>query len=646
MAEKPEGITGESYFEKNLTALASLNKEQADTIAALAPKVENRLYPTQPAAENWTNLIIQTTSAGFSLFTTSNPEDEINAWITETDLQEETIHAVILIGFGLGDYPKAVLDVLPESAVLAVIEPDPIHFFTAFYRIDLTRLLTDKRVHFYVGQKVEKAVESIGSELQWGRFLSLPYRLLVTPLIRRMQKDYPSQFASLWRDSLQRELMYRQSRIEHSSTVVYHTVGNADAIIQFPGVSTLFHHMQQIPAVLVSAGPSLEKSIRIMKENQDRFLIACVNTAYPVLRKEGIRPHIVFTMDHQERNEKSFEGDNPSPETFLICDPRISPRIVRHFQSRVFLASWKTTLETIGEPVSLDRIPVPKMSGNAVYLWLQSLAGQKGDVYGSGSVAVVGFHILARFGCNPIILVGQDLAFTEDKRYASGTIFEDKKLAQDSAGVHRVPSVEGGTVETSDSLHLYRQLLEHEIARFQIPVYNTSSGALIKGTITSRLETLLPDLRPLKAKISDFLSSLHGSYHPKLDHIDLQRALERARELLEAFSQEARHALSQLPADAVSSLYLEEKRALVTHLEEAVQACSQNHREAFELLNELLQESHFKYEDCRWRTLMKSDENAILEDKIHTQSMVLDEFVKQANALSSLFEEKIEELDR
>ncbi len=647
MEEQLQNTSGESHFEKNLAALAALNPEQAKTIETLAPKVENRLYPVHPLQNGYVNLTIPSSSTrGYTLFTKDNPKEEIQSWINETDLDKESIHAVILIGFGLGYYPKAVLDKLPETGVLAVVEPDPIHFFTAFREVDLSNLLADKRLHLYVGQKPDKSVESVGKELQWGRFISLSYRLLVTPLMRRLQEDYISKFTTLWRDSLQRELMYRRSRIDHSSTVVLNTIANAGSIIQYPGINLLFHHFKNLPAVLVAAGPSLEKNLDILRENQGNFIIACMNTAYPVLRRNGIHPHIVFTMDHQERNVLSFDDDVPSPETYLVGDPRIDPRILHHFHPRVFLASWRTTTETLGEPAPVENIPVPRMSGNAVYLWLQSHAGSKGDVFGPGSGAVVGFHILARMGCQPIILVGQDLAFTEDKRYASGTIFEDKNLPRDEAGAHQVPSVDGGSLETSETLHLYRKLLEHEIARFKIPVYNTSSGALILGTITSRLQTLLPDLKISKTKISSFIESIHSSFQPKMDKIDLQRILEKAIKKLEAFSDEAKNALSQLPPDTLSSLSVEQKRQLVKQLEEAVARCSNKHLEAFELLNELLQESHFKYEECRWRFLIQTDQNQILNDKLQSQVMILDEFVKQADTLSTLFEEKIIDLDK
>ena len=635
------------FYESNLAELKKLNSAQADMIAELTPKVEQRLYPILPLDNGYANIVLPSQEGiKYQLFNTPKPGEEIAAWLKSTDLGANREHAVILLGFDLGFYPHAILERLPPNRVLALVEPDPLLFFTAFHHRNLSKLFGDARVHFYVGQTVEKAVESVGSELQWSRFLSLPYALLVTPLLRRIRADYPRRFAETWRNALQRELMYRRSRIEHRTQVVVNTVANAEAIARYPGLATLFHQFYKIPAALIAAGPSLEKNLPLLQKAQNRLLLACVNTAYPVLRKNGIRPHLVFTMDHQERNALSFREDISSPETYLIADPRITPAVIRHFHPRVFLASWRTTTETVGEPVPVDQIPSPKMSGNAVYLWLQSLVGSKGDVFGPGSVAVVGFHILARLGCRPIILMGQDLAFTDDKRYATGTIFDNPNLPRDAEADHWVPSIDGGLLPTSETLFLYRRLLEHEIARFGISVFNTSSGAVISGTVTSRLENILKEIPDRIPDIHALIRSLHETYSPRMDRIDLQRALRRAIAQLSAFAEEAKKALGALPPDPTLTLTREDKRRMLARLEEAIQLCSSRHEPALELLNELLQESHFKYEDCRWRSLAQTDESAALDDKLLTLAMVLDEFVKQAVFLATLFEEEIAELDR
>lgn len=634
------------FFQKNLDALRQLNPEQAETISSLSPKVVARLYAVSELKKGFRSFSVKSPSGELvHLYKTADPETELQRWIQTIIQESDLIHAVLLLGFGLGYEAQRIVDILPQNGILAIVEPDPFQFFTAMHFVDLGVLLNNNRVHFYVGQSHNKTVESIGGELQWGRFLNLPYRIVNTNFMRRLRPDFSKQFISVWRDALQRELMYRRSRVEHGETVVINTIANAEAILECPGVANLFNQFDGMPTVLAAAGPSLEKSVAAIRNLQDRALIACVNTAYPLLRKNGIRPHIVFTMDHNERNILSFENDSPSPHTYLIADPRIQSRIVRHFYPRVFLASWRSTTEPLGQPAPLDQIPVPKMSGNAIYLWMQSFAGSKGDVYGPGSVAVVGFHILARMGCRPIILAGQDLAFTDQKVYATGTIFDDKSQPQDSFAAHEVPSVNGGTVAASETLYLYRKLLEHEIARFKISVFNTSSGAMINGSITSRIESLLDELPQRGIDVPARLAELHRSYTPRVDAVDLRRAIQSALYKLQEFADCAKDALEIVPPDQELTLNESEQRSLLSRLEKAVASCTNERKDAIELLNELLQETHFEFEDSRWRTYRESDEKKVLNERIRNHVRILDAFIKQAGLLSFLFEEKLEKLD-
>ena len=115
--------------------------------------------------------------------------------------------------------------------------------------------------------------------------------------------------------------MYRNARSQHGAQVVMNTLRNMEVIHRCPGIALLYKQFTNIPAVLVSAGPSAEKALPVLKQFGKRFLIACVNTAYPLLRRQGIMPHLVFTMDHHERNILSFELTEESDRTYLVADP-------------------------------------------------------------------------------------------------------------------------------------------------------------------------------------------------------------------------------------------------------------------------------------------------------------------------------------
>lgn len=640
-------MTEYPFFEINRSALAKTSPTEAEKIENYLPQIENRLYPTVLAKEPFLNATFPAQgSPGTALFQSANPEQEIEAWLKPYKTNGQKNHAIVLVGFELGYLAKELIKLIPHNGVLAIVEPDPMVFFTAFCYVNLSGLLSDKRMHLVIGQTLEKSVESAGREMKWQRFLSLPYAYVVSPYMEKRFPEFVQQHRKRWRDTLQRELMYRNARIENSSQVAANTVANSFAVTQYPGVSSLFYHFRGMPALLVSAGPSLEDNLEQIKAYQNRFILCCVNTAYPVLRRNGIEPHFVVTMDHQERNVLSFQEMAPTDKTYLIADPRIHPDIIKRFHPRVFLASWKTTLEVMGEPQPVEQIPVPEKSGNAYYEWLLQQIGAKGDIFGSGSVAVAAFHFLCRMGVKQIILAGQDLAYTHQKTYAAGTINDSQIKPQKDKATQQVQSTSGEMMDTSESLYLYKHLLEHEIARFGIPVLNTGSGAVIKGTITTRLTSLDAELPRQIPNVMEMVRSIHQSYQPRWDHIDLQRRLERAVKQLRNLYEDARSRITELPMDWRETIMDENPQEWLKRLEAGVKEIRERHTEAFDMMNELLQESHFKFEDGTWQMMLMEKEEDIIKTKLENNMMVLDEFVKQANVMMSLLEEHISVLDK
>ncbi|MGI6455565.1 MAG: motility associated factor glycosyltransferase family protein [bacterium] len=636
----------DAIFQANLAAIRRMNPQQAEMIAQAASALQTRLYSLLPDSEEHINLLLPDADGIYQpLFPTGNVEEQIQQWLDSLSLNAEEKYTLILLGFGIGLYIRKIRERLPAKSMLAVVEPDVLLFMTAFQNVDLTPILSDQGIHLYIGQKADKAVESIGRELQFSRFLSLPWKMLIHPYLHRIRPEFIEDFSTRWRNTLQREIMYRNARSQHGAQVVMNTLRNMEVIHRCPGIALLYKQFTNIPAVLVSAGPSAEKALPVLKQFGKRFLIACVNTAYPLLRRQGIMPHLVFTMDHHERNILSFELTEESDRTYLVADPRVHPDIMQKFFPRVFVASWRTTLETPGNPAPVEQIPVPQKSGNAIFHWLQSILGEKGDVFGSGSVAVAGFHILARMGCQPIILAGQDLAFTAGQPYASGTIFDNRQLPRDASTAHWVEGIEGQPLATSETLFLYKQLLEHEIQRFGVTVFNTGSGARIQNTITTRMDNIIYEIPRFKGDLFDYLDAFNQDYAPAIPRVQLIEVLKDTLQAVENFIQTAKEGLTLVPPEFSEHSSPLMKQQILTRLEQKIEECTRQHPLVMELLNELLQTIHLEFESNRWWFQIREDEELLLSDKIQAHSRVLDQFVAQAFSLSSLMEECIQRLE-
>lgn len=60
-------------------------------------------------------------------------------------------------------------------------------------------------------------------------------------------------------------------------------------------------------AVIVSTGPSLTKQLQTLKEYQDKITIFCADSAYPILKKYGIKPDYVLCLERSMKMQIFFK---------------------------------------------------------------------------------------------------------------------------------------------------------------------------------------------------------------------------------------------------------------------------------------------------------------------------------------------------
>ncbi len=142
-------------------------------------------------------------------------------------------------------------------------------------------------------------------------------------------------------------------------------------------------------AVCVSAGPSMKKTVQHLKRIQDDVIILAVGRMFKTLKAEGIRVDYVFSCEMFDWDSVIFDGvtQDMAGSTILCYPPVCAPATVQKWPGKRLCLFDANTGEL------LDRKLV-MMGGNSVSHHLYNFAGE----------------IL---GCDQIILVGQDLGYTE-----------------------------------------------------------------------------------------------------------------------------------------------------------------------------------------------------------------------------------------
>ncbi len=107
-----------------------------------------------------------------------------------------------------------------------------------------------------------------------------------------------------------------------------------------------------------------------------------------------------------------------------------------------------------------------------------------------GSVATTALDVAIRMGGNPIIFVGQDLGFTDNKSHSSKTY---SRRIFESQGLREVEDIYGNTIQTSKNLYIYLRWIKNRISEENNMEFidATEGGARIRGTKIMKLRDIV-----------------------------------------------------------------------------------------------------------------------------------------------------------
>jgi hypothetical protein len=229
------------------------------------------------------------------------------------------------------------------------------------------------------------------------------------------------------------------------------------------------------PAVIVSSGPSLSKNINFLKQYEDRAIIVTGGRNLEAVFKENIKPHFACAVDPGKIMYKLMENVINTDIPFILSDS-INYDVFEYRSNNnniVWSASFPKTM--------------------------QNLFGRKYvELPRGGSVAHICIASAVFMGCNPIVIVGQDSAFTDNKIHADVSSFKHLEK-NDSEFIQNKFYVEdnyGGKILTDAKLNMYRIWIEDFIsANPKTTFINcTEGGAKIHGAKFERLEDVLRTL--------------------------------------------------------------------------------------------------------------------------------------------------------
>lgn len=379
---------------------------------------------------------------------------------------------VFILGMGNLNYLKELNQAADESVQVLLYEP----LFSVFYKqlclADLEELFGERTIALIVEGINEDGLERIiRAMLQGDRVPLMKYFILpnyvelcleqVENFLKLMKEHSHSYFVGVGT-----KMFFRNKLAENFySNVRYVRTG-------YKAIQLLNTIPADIPAFVVSAGPSLNKNIHELKRAKNKSFIIAVDTAIKPLVKAGVIPDMFATLDGIKPVELVEQEE--AKEIPLLAKLNSTKGMLDYHTGKKFFI-----YDGFRYAAELFAINGKKLEG----------------LPSGGSVATLAFSLACHLGFRKIIFVGQDLAYTNNKSHADGT-FKEEMPEEDTKDFIMVPGNYEEEVPTLSNLDGYRKWFGEYIEWWErgheVEFINaTEGGARIEGTTLATLKEVI-----------------------------------------------------------------------------------------------------------------------------------------------------------
>jgi len=470
MSSAATPAVGDKLFLHNMRALWRRDPQLALRVDAVRDDQRIPLEPTRSGV--WTARVPTPDGATAYLHSRYDPVAEAERFAASVPIEDK--YCFVVAGLGLGYHVRALSERLKGDGFILCSEPSIPLLATALTCTDLSEpiasnrliILTDNdKTRLHSRLKVYNTLMMLGAQ-----FVQHPPSMRIAESQHGVITKAIAEFVTYMRMTL--VTLVSNSRITCKNIAM-----NLVNYVTTPPIDILRDRFTGNPAIVISAGPSLSRNIDQLGRLKGRVVLCAVQTTLMPLIQRGIVPDFVTSLDFHEMSRKFFEGVGDLRGTHLVAEPK---------------ATW-TVVDDYPGPVSL-------LDNNWARLLIgDELAGRDGLKAGA-TVAHLAFYLAVYLGCDPIIFVGQDLAFTGHVFYVPGVeihqawrselnrfnTIEQKewdRIARNRPILQRVRGAHGGELYTDELLFTYLEQFEKDIAEVPRRVINaTEGGAVIRGT--------------------------------------------------------------------------------------------------------------------------------------------------------------------
>ncbi len=457
------------YLEKNLSVIKKGRQ-------ALYSKLEDILNSDKYSYNNIEEietrdgnkaLIIEKDNIKYRLNSIYRPLTEAEKWANQYEFQNLNI-LVIMFGMGNGLFVREMLKRLQSDATVYLYEPDITIFLYILNNVDISDILSDKRVNLFINDINDSEFEELlQRNVDWRMLLS--QIICYHPIYDKIYGDEYVKCLKIISKTNNLEKINMDTEKHLSVALAKNAVKNLYYVKESNYISEFIGKIpEQLPAIIVASGPSLDKNIDELKRAEGKAFIFATDTSVKYLIKHNINFDAMITIDSKKagwhlKNEKCHNVP-------MFCVLEANTKFMEMHKGRKI---WFR---------------------GSVYMYdLYNRFNREFPIYNNGgSVATAAFTACVSLGFKNIVLIGQDLAYSGNITHAGGTV---KNIPGDKDGRELVEGIDGGKVWTRYDWLIYLHWFEDAIKSIKdLNVIDaTEGGALIHGTKVMKLSEVIDE---------------------------------------------------------------------------------------------------------------------------------------------------------
>lgn len=391
--------------------------------------------------------------------------------------RENVTDDTVFLVFGLADggYIEEILK-LNENCLCIVYEPCIEIFWKEFGKTKILDLLQTDRVFLLVnGINESMLVSYMDVSINYANF-----QLVQLGVLPNYDKLFPNEYKWMLNKYLyevKKITLDRNTEMIFSREIVENEMRLAKDILEHYSIIQLRniidkYSLQEMPAVLVSAGPSLDKNIDQLKKIQNSVFILAVDTALNTVLQHDIVPDMTISVDGHKPLEL-FKNERTKRIPIILSSqsnkkilPYVSDDRFYEISTYEFIAKF---YEENGKEV--DALPT------------------------GGSVANNACSLLQLMGFHTIVFMGQDLAYPEGKLHTVEAYEQEQEIDKNSKRYVTTVDIYGKEVFTEPNMLCYLQWFEYFVSVYKNIRFidATEGGARIEGTEILTMEDVIKE---------------------------------------------------------------------------------------------------------------------------------------------------------